>query len=85
MWSYECPTSMGNLTGTTVTCPFHVQSLTSPQERSSEPILTPSQETELTTWQKFFGNVDQLMAHIKTYVQITYESRVDGDGIKIRL
>ena len=46
-----------------------VQSLTLSQERSlSEPILTPSQEMEPLpqTWQKFFENVGQLMAHIKT-------------------
>jgi hypothetical protein len=37
------------------------------------------------TWQKFFENVGQLMAHIKTYDQKTYETRLDGDRIKIKI
>jgi hypothetical protein len=37
------------------------------------------------TWQKFFENVGQLMAHIKTYDQIAYETKIDGDSVKIKL
>jgi len=37
------------------------------------------------TWQKFFDNVSQLMAHIKTDDQTTYETRLDGDTIKIKI
>ncbi|MFL6407385.1 MAG: hypothetical protein ACJ71F_09990, partial [Nitrososphaeraceae archaeon] len=56
-------------------------------KKYTEPILTPSQEMEPLpqTWQKFFENVGQLMAHIKTYDQISYETRIDGDSIKIKL
>jgi nitrite reductase/ring-hydroxylating ferredoxin subunit len=80
--------SMGNITGTTVTCPFHGSKFdVTTGKKLSEPILTPSQEMEPLpkTWQKFFENVGQLMAHIKTYDQITYETRVDEDSIKIKL
>jgi hypothetical protein len=59
-----------------------------PQERSFlEPILTPSQEMEPLpqTWQKFFEYVGQLIAHIKTYDQIVYETKIDEDSIKIKL
>jgi nitrite reductase/ring-hydroxylating ferredoxin subunit len=81
--------SMGNLTGNTVTCPFHGSKFdVTTGKKLSEPILTPSQEMELLpkTWQKFFENVGQLMAHIKTYDQIVYETRIDdGDSIKIKL
>ena len=50
-------------------------------------ITVPSQEMEPLpkTWQKFFENVGQLMAHIKTYDQTVYETTVDEDSIKIRL
>jgi len=80
--------SMGNLKGNTVTCPFHGSTFDiTTGKKLSEPILTPSQEMEPLpqTWQKFFENVGQLMAHIKTYDQTTYETRVDGDSVKIRI
>jgi len=80
--------SMGNLRGSTVTCPFHGSTFDiTTGKKLSEPILTPSQEMEPLpqTWQKFFENVGQLMAHIKTYDQTTYETRVDGDSVKIKL
>jgi nitrite reductase/ring-hydroxylating ferredoxin subunit len=80
--------SMGNLKGHTVTCPFHGSTFDiTTGKKLSEPILTPSQEMEPLpqTWQKFFENVGQLMAHIKTYDQTTYETRVDGDSVKIKL
>ncbi|MFL6363650.1 MAG: Rieske (2Fe-2S) protein [Nitrososphaeraceae archaeon] len=80
--------SMGTLTGNTVTCPFHSAKYdVTSGKKYTEPILTPSQEMEPLpqTWQKFFENVGQLMAHIKTYDQISYETRIDGDSIKIKL
>jgi nitrite reductase/ring-hydroxylating ferredoxin subunit len=80
--------SMGNLTGNTVTCPFHGAKFdVTNGKKISEPILTPSQEMEPLpqTWQKFFENVGQLMAHIKTYDQIAYETKIDGDSVKIKL
>jgi len=80
--------SMGNLTGNTVTCPFHGAKFdVANGKKLSEPILTPSQEMEPLpqTWQKFFENVGQLMAHIKTYDQIAYETKIDGDSVKIKL
>src|SRR5919197_4276449 len=79
---------MGNLTGNTVTCPFHGSKYdVTTGKKLSEPIFTPSQEMEPLpkTWQKFFENVGQLMAHIKTYDQTVYETTVDGDSIKIKL
>ena len=80
--------SMGNLTGNTVTCPFHGAKFdVTNGKKLSEPILTPSQEMEPLpqTWQKFFENVGQLMAHIKTYDQMAYETKIDGDTVKIKL
>ena len=80
--------SMGNLKENTLTCPFHGARFDVTTGRKlSEPILTPPQEMEPLpqTWQKFFENVGQLMAHIKTYDLTTYETRVEGDSIKIKL
>lgn len=80
--------SMGNLTGTTVTCPFHGSKFdVITGKKLTEPILTPRQDMEPLpqTWQKFFENVGQLMARIKTYDQMTYETRLEGDKIKIKI
>jgi nitrite reductase/ring-hydroxylating ferredoxin subunit len=80
--------SMGNLTGNAVTCPFHGAKFdVITGKKLTEPILTPSQGMEPLpqSWQKFFENVGQLMAHIKTYDQTTYETRLDGDRIKIKI
>ena len=79
--------SMGNLTGKTVTCPFHGSKFDVVSgKKLTEPILTPPQGMEPLpqTWQKFFENVGQLMSNIKTYDQTTYETRIDGDSIKIK-
>jgi nitrite reductase/ring-hydroxylating ferredoxin subunit len=79
--------SMGNLTGNTVTCPFHGAKFdVTTGKKLTEPILTPPPEMEPspTNWQKFFENVGQLMSHIKAYDQTTYETRIDGDSIKIK-
>ena len=85
--------SMGNLKGSTVTCPFHGAPFDiTTGKKLSEPILSPSflskqqkMEPLPQTWQTFFENVGQLMAHIKTHDQTTYETRVDGDKIKVRV
>ncbi|MDP9289129.1 MAG: non-heme iron oxygenase ferredoxin subunit [Thermoproteota archaeon] len=80
--------SMGNLTGTTLTCPFHGSKFDVVSgKKLTEPILTPPQGMEPLpqTWQKFFENVGQLMSHIKTYDQTTYDTRIDGDRIKIKV
>ena len=81
--------SMGNLTGNIVTCHFHGAKFdVTNGKKLSEPILTISQEEMEPCHklgQKFFENVGQLMAHIKTYDQTAYETMIDGDSIKIKL
>ncbi len=36
-------------------------------------------------WQKFMEFIGQLIFHIKTFGQQTYETRVEGDLIKIKV
>ena len=36
-------------------------------------------------WQNYMENVGQLMSHIRTYNQQVYETKVDGDLIKIKV
>src|SRR5215216_6402213 len=79
--------SMGNLSDDIVTCPFHGAKFdVTNGKKVEEPTLTPSQEMEPLpkTWQRFFENVGQLMAHIKTYDQKTYKTLVEGDSVKIK-
>ncbi len=79
--------SMGFSTGNTVTCAFHGSKFdVITGKKLTEPILT-SQEMEPLpqSWQKFFENVVKLMAQIKTYNQLTYEVKIDGDTVKIRI
>lgn len=81
--------SMGNISNEgIVTCPFHGASFDVTTGRKvREPNLTPSQEMDPLPekWQKFMENVGQLMSHIKTYDQQTYEIKVDGDLIKMKV
>lgn len=71
-----------------ITCPFHGAKFdVTNGKKVGEPVLTPSQEMEPLpkTWQTFFENVGQLMSHIKTYDQKTYETLIEGDSIKVKL
>jgi hypothetical protein len=64
--------SMGNLTGDTVTCPFHGAKFdVITGKKLTEPILTPSQGMEPLpqSWQKFFENVGQLMAPLRHMIK----------------
>lgn len=81
--------SMGNISNEQiVTCPFHGARFDVTTGRKvRDPNLTPPQEMEPLPekWQKFMEYVGQLMSHIKTYDQQTYETRVEGDLIKIKV
>jgi nitrite reductase/ring-hydroxylating ferredoxin subunit len=84
----NAPLSMGNLAGNTVTCPFHGArfDITS-GKKVAEPVLTPSQEMEPLPkmWQKFMEHAGQLMSHIKTYDELTYEVKVEGTTVKVKI
>jgi nitrite reductase/ring-hydroxylating ferredoxin subunit len=81
--------SMGNLANDNiVTCPFHGARFDiTTGKKIKEPILTPSQEMEPLpkTWQMYLEHAGQLMAHIKTYDQEIYETKIEGDTIKIKI
>ena len=80
--------SMGNVTDNVVTCPFHGAKFdVTSGKKLSEPVLTPSQEMEPLpkTWQKYLEYAGQLMSHIKTYDQRTYEVKVEGTTVKVKI
>jgi nitrite reductase/ring-hydroxylating ferredoxin subunit len=79
---------VGNLANDNIiTCPFHGARFDiTTGKKVKEPVLTPSQEMEPLpkTWQKYLEHAGQLMAHIKTYDQEIYETKIEGDTIKIK-
>ena len=81
--------SMGNLANDNiVTCPFHGARFDIISgKKVKEPVLTPSQEMEPLpkTWQMYLEHAGQLMAHIKTYDQEVYETKIEGDSVKIKI
>ena len=81
--------SMGNIANDNiVTCPFQGARFDiTTGKKVKEPILTPSQEMEPLpkTWQLYLEHAGQLMAHIKTYDQEVYETKIEGDTIKIKI
>lgn len=81
--------SMGNISNEgVVTCPFHGARFDiNTGKKVKEPVLTPSQEMEPLpkTWQNYMEHAGQLMSHIKTYDQQTYEVLVDSNRIKIKI
>jgi nitrite reductase/ring-hydroxylating ferredoxin subunit len=85
--------SMGKLSGVscpvcTLTCPFHGARFdVTSGKKVMEPVLTPSQQMEPLpkTWQNYLEHAGELMSYIKTYDQQTYEVKVEGNRIKIRI
>src|SRR5918996_1543818 len=81
--------SMGNLANDNIiTCPFHgarFDIITG--KKVKEPVLTPSQEMEPLpkTWQLYLEHAGQLMSHIKTYDQHTFETKIEGTTIKVKV
>jgi nitrite reductase/ring-hydroxylating ferredoxin subunit len=80
--------SRGNINQNVVTCPFHAAKfdITS-GKKIGEPILEipAGMEPLPPSWQKYMETVGQEMSFIKTYDQETYDVRVEGDSIKIRV
>jgi nitrite reductase/ring-hydroxylating ferredoxin subunit len=87
--------SMGNISNERiVTCSFHgafhgASFDVSTGRNAREPNLTPphGMESLPEKWRKFMEYIGQLMSHIKTYYQQTYETSggVEGDLIKIKV
>lgn len=81
--------SMGNVSNHgIITCPFHgARFEATTGKKVKEPVLTPSQQMEPLpkSWQNYLEHAGELMSHIKTYDQQTYEVQVEGNAIKIKM
>jgi nitrite reductase/ring-hydroxylating ferredoxin subunit len=80
--------SRGNINQNVVTCPFHAAKfdITS-GKKIAEPVLEipPGMDPLPPTWQKYMEFVGQEMQYIKTDDQETYEVKIEGDSIKIKV
>ena len=80
--------SRGNLNQTIVTCPFHAAKFDiTTGKKVGEPVLEIPQDMEPLPpkWQKYMEIVGQEMSYIKTYDQESYEVKIEGDTIKIKV
>jgi nitrite reductase/ring-hydroxylating ferredoxin subunit len=85
----NAPLSMGTLNGKVVTCAMHGARFdVTTGKKVGEPMaLDPSMFPEPIpqSLQKMFAHSAQIQSKIKTYDQPTYETRVEGNRVKIRM
>ena len=85
----NAPLSTGTLNGKVVTCPMHGArfDVTSGKKVGEPMALDPTMFPEQIpqSLQKMFAHSAQIQSKIKTYNQTTYESRVEGSRIRVRM
>lgn len=80
--------SLGNISKNIVTCPFHAAKFeVTSGKKIDEPVLSipPRNGTTTPNWKKYMDYVGEQMSFIKTKDQKIYDTKVDGDNIKIRI
>ncbi len=84
----NAPLSIGTLNGKVVTCPMHgARYDVTTGKKVAEPMaLDPSKFPEPIPegLQKMFAQAAQIQSKIKTYDQQTYETKVEGNSVKVR-
>lgn len=84
----NAPLSIGTLNGKVVTCPMHgARYDVATGKKVAEPMaLDPSKFPEPIPegLQKVFAQAAQIQSKIKTYNQQTYETKVEGNRVKVR-
>jgi nitrite reductase/ring-hydroxylating ferredoxin subunit len=85
----NAPLSMGTLNGKVVTCPMHGARFdVTTGKKVGEPMAPdPSKFPEPIpeSLQKMFARSAEIMSKVKTDDQPTYETRVEGDRVKVRM
>jgi nitrite reductase/ring-hydroxylating ferredoxin subunit len=85
----NAPLSMGTLNGKVVTCAMHGARFdVTTGKKVAEPMAAdPSKFSEPIpeSLQKIFARSAEIMSKIKTYDQPTYETRVEGNKVKVRM
>lgn len=85
----NAPLSMGTLNGKVVTCAAHGARFdVTTGKKVAEPMaLDPSKFPEPIpeSLQKMFARSGEIMSKIKTYNQPTYETKVEGNRVKVKI
>ncbi|MDW0122123.1 MAG: Rieske 2Fe-2S domain-containing protein [Nitrososphaeraceae archaeon] len=85
----NAPLSMGTLNGKVATCPMHGARFdVTTGKKVGEPMTPdPSKFPEPIpeSLQKMFERSAEIMSKVKTYDQPTYETRVEGNRVKVRM
>lgn len=85
----NAPLSMGTLNGKVVTCPMHGARFdVTTGKKVGEPMASdPSKFPEPIpeSLQKMFARSAEIMSKVKTDDQPTYETRVEGNRVKVRM
>ena len=85
----NAPLSMGTLNGKVITCPMHGARFdVTTGKKVGEPMAPdPSKFPEPIpeSLQKMFARSAEIMSKVKTYDQPTYETRVEGNRVKVRM
>ena len=85
----NAPLSMGTLNGKVVTCPMHGArfDVTNGKKVAEPMAVDPSKFPEPIpeSLQKMFARSAEIMSKVRTYDQPTYETRVDGNRVRIKV
>ena len=85
----NAPLSMGTLNGKVVTCAMHGARFdVTTGKKVAEPMAAdPSNFPEPIpeSLQKMFARSAEIMSKVRTYDQPTYETRVEGNRVKVRM
>lgn len=85
----NAPLSMGTLNGKVVTCPMHGARFdVTTGKKVGEPMASdPSKfpEPMPESLQKMFARSAEIMSKVKTYDPPTYETRVEGNRVRVRM
>jgi nitrite reductase/ring-hydroxylating ferredoxin subunit len=85
----NAPLSMGTLNGKVITCPMHGARFdVTTGKKIAEPMapdLSKFPEPIPESLQKMFAHSVEIMSKVKTYDQPIYETKLDGNRVKVRM
>lgn len=85
----NAPLSMGSLNGKVVTCPMHAAKFdVTTGKKLAEPVtpdMSKFPEPLPASLQKMYANIARVTSKIKTRDQKTYETKVEGSKVQVRI
>ena len=83
----NAPLSMGNLKDNVMTCPMHGARFDiKTGKKISDPTMPSINMDSLpSNLQKYMQYAGQILSHIKTYEQKTYEVKIEDNSVKVKV